>query len=136
MQAAGKWGTSHYGIRRDGPFGHRNYTIIYAIDCPEFSRVKFGRTLNIERRFGAIKSSSPAPVSLLGYAWMPDETEAQIFDFLKADRCHGEWFHRTEPVRSIAALLASGKLVELAIAIGMESVVAKDVPSNVSWGVT
>jgi hypothetical protein len=135
MQVAGKWGTSHYGVRRDGPFGCRNYTIVYAIDCPDISRLKFGRTLKIEKRFAAIRTISPAPVILLGYAWMPDDTEAQIFDFLKADRCHGEWFHRTERVRSVAALLASGKLIELATAIGMEGIVAKDVPSGVSWGI-
>jgi len=135
MQPAGRYGTNHYGVRRDGPFGRRNYTVVYAIDCPDISRLKFGRTLKIEKRFAAIRSISPAPVILLGYAWMPDETEAQIFDFLKADRCHGEWFHRTEPVRSIAALLASGKLTELAVAIGMEGLIPQDVPSNVSWGV-
>lgn len=121
-------------IRRDGPFGLRYYTIIYAIHAPASGRIKLGRTMNIERRFSSLCASSPQELVLLGHCWMPDDAEAEIHAFLKEDRCHGEWFTATERVRSIAALIAAKKDTDLARALGMDRMIPEHVPSGVSWG--
>lgn len=135
MQPAGRYRTSRgSAAKRNGPFGYRLYTIIYAIDAPEIGRIKFGRTLNVERRFRGIASMSPAPVVLLGHAWMPDDAEGYVFGFLKEDHSHGEWFHRTEKVRSVAALIAAKRVEQLAEVLGMQHMLAEHLPSGVSWG--
>lgn len=135
MQPAGKYLRERRGCeKRNGPFGFRLYTMVYAIDAPDIGRVKFGQTGNVERRFRGIANMSPAPLKLLGYSWLPADAEAHIFDFLKDDRCHGEWFHRTERVRAVAALVGSGKVIELAHVIGMGSFLVEHLPSGVAWG--
>lgn len=121
-------------VTRAGPFGRRAYTIIYAIDAPDIGRLKFGRTLNIDRRFRGLSNASPAPLVLVGYDWLPDETEAAIFHFLREDRCHGEWFHRTAAVRGLAALIAAKRHRQVAEILGMDGMLVPEVPSGVSWG--
>lgn len=122
------------GKRRDGPFGLRYYCLVYAIDAPDQGLIKFGRTADITKRFGGISTMSPVPIKLLGSVWMPDDTEAYIHDFLKEDRAHGEWFHKSERSRSIAALIAAGMAVELAHAIEMTWLLTEHLPSGVAWG--
>jgi hypothetical protein len=120
--------------RMDGPFGRRYYTIVYAIASPDDGPIKFGRTLNVERRFSSISTMSPVPLTLLGHVWLPDDAEAYIHEFLKEDRSHGEWFRRTERSRGLAALVAAKKAVDIADVIGLTWMVPESVPSGVAWG--
>ena len=113
-------------VRRNGTFGFRMYTTIYAIDAPEVDRIKFGITGNIKRRFAGLCNASPTRLILLGHIWMPEETEAHIFEYLKQDRSHGEWFMRTESSRSIAALIAAGFDKHLAEVIGLTETIPAD----------
>jgi hypothetical protein len=101
----------------DGPFGSVYCAQVYAIRGPE--RIKFGRTMNVARRFPQIQCMSPVPVELLGSVWMPDDAEAYIHDYLKEDRSHGEWFYVTEKSRGLAAFIAAGDVVNLAREIGL-----------------
>jgi len=100
--------------------------MVYAIDAPDIERTKFGITSDIRRRFAGLASQSPAPLVLLGHVWMPEAAEQHIFEFLKDDRCHGEWFRRTEQVRSVAALIAAGRDVQLAEVIGLDRMIVRD----------
>lgn len=122
--------------RRDGPFGLRYYAIVYAVEAPEVSRIKFGRTLDMNQRMASLCGSSPVELKLIGSCWMPDDAEAHIHQYLADDHSHYEWFLRTERTRAIAALIASDRVVELAHEIGMSSVVTEHMPSGVSWGRT
>jgi hypothetical protein len=122
------------GKRMDGPFGQRYYTIVYAIASPDDGPIKFGRTTNIDKRFSGISTMSPVPLTLLGYVWLPDDAEAYIHDFAKEDRLHGEWFRKTERTRSLAALIAAKKAVDIAEVIGLSWMITEHRPSNVSWG--
>jgi hypothetical protein len=124
------------GKYRDGPFGRRYYAIIYAIGSPNGGPIKFGRTTDIEKRFGGISTMSPVPLDLIGYVWMPDDAEAYVHGFLEEDRSHGEWFHRTEKTRALAALISAKKDVEIAEIIGLTWTLVEHVPSGVSWGRT
>lgn len=137
MQPAGRFSqTVRSCIKRNGPFGYREYTNIYAIDAPEIGRIKFGMTIDVQKRFRGISNMSPAPLILLGSVWLPDVAEGYIFDFLKTDRCHGEWFHRSEAVRSVAAFIAAKSIEHLAEVIGMKFMLQESIPSGVAWGRT
>jgi hypothetical protein len=131
----GSWGKTYknYGRRRSGPFGLRYYCIVYAIAAPN-DLIKFGKTTNIEKRFAGIATMSPVPLTLMGHCWLPADAEAYIHDFLKEDRAHGEWFRKTERSRSIAALIAAKKDVELGEIVGLNWMITESVPSGVSWG--
>jgi hypothetical protein len=98
---------------RDGPYGYRYYTIVYAIEAPEVGRIKFGRTMDVDKRFRALAGSSPTEIKLLGHLWAPDEVEANIHQYLQDDRSHGEWFLATGKVRQIADLIVGKKLQAL-----------------------
>lgn len=113
-------------MHRNGPFGYRQYSIIYAIDAPEVSRIKFGITNDIGKRFRGLCGGSPVPLDLIGYVWMPGEAEAHIFEFLKEDRVHGEWFRRTHRVRSVAALIAAKRERDLAEVLEMSFITEGD----------
>lgn len=119
---------SNCNVTRFGPFGHRAYTVIYAVDAKEIGRLKFGRTLNVDKRFRSLCSMSPAPLELIGYDWYPDATESAIFDFLREDRCHGEWFRRTDRVRGLAAWIAAKRYDLVADVLGMEGMLVKEGP--------
>lgn len=106
-------------IRKDGLFGFRYYTIVYAISAPGSGRIKIGRTLDIDRRFSSLSTSSPLPLELLGHTWLPDDAEAALHDYLKDDRSHGEWFIATMKVQKVADLIAKGAAKELALEAGM-----------------
>lgn len=109
---------SNRAICRDGPFGRRYYTVIYAIDAPGSDRLKFGRTLDVNKRFRSLCSASPIPLVLLGYLWLPDDAEAEIHSFLRDEHSHGEWFVATGRSRTVAALIAAKKLRELWTFVG------------------
>jgi hypothetical protein len=106
-------------IRKDGPFGFRYYTIVYAISAPGSGRIKIGRTLNIDRRFSSLSTASPLPLELLGHCWLPDDAEADLHKYLEDDHSHGEWFIATIKVQEIAALIAAGNVRELAQTVGI-----------------
>ena len=105
---------SNRAIVRDGPFGRRYYTIIYAIEAPLVERIKFGRTLNIDKRFRQLASASPVSLNLLGSVWLPDDAEADVHTYLRPDHSHGEWFCVTERTREIATLIATKSVRRLA----------------------
>jgi hypothetical protein len=122
MQIAGKTSGNRLAAqaeRRSGTFGFLPYTILYAIEAPDASRIKFGITSNIDKRFRQLCGSSPVKLRLMGHMWMPVNAEAYTFEHLKADRVHGEWFLRTEAVISVATLIAGKRDIELAEMIGL-----------------
>lgn len=112
---------SDRAVKRDGPFGFCFYAMLYAVECtePPF-RIKFGRTLDVQRRFRSLRTASPVELRLAGYCWMPDDAEPHLFTFLRDDRLHGEWFSRTERTRAMLALIAAKEVKELAIHIGLQ----------------
>jgi hypothetical protein len=133
------WPSTYVGAaeKRNGPFGFRHYTIIYALKGGD--RIKFGRTLKFEKRLGSLRTASPVPIEPIGHIWMPDETEAAIFHFLHGDRCHGEWFYVTERTKGVAALIGAQMHKELAEAIGMEGMLQENSrprPREISDGKT
>lgn len=134
MQPAGSWSggwnrQKSHSDRRNGTFGFRCYTILYAIEAAEVSRIKFGITSNIGKRFRQLSGGCPVPLNLMGYVWMPIEAETLVFQFLDEDRVHGEWFRRTERSRSIAALIAAKKDRDLAEIIELDYLIPQDRPS-------
>jgi hypothetical protein len=131
MQIAGSWSGAwtkrrHQTERRNGTFGFRCYSILYAIEAVDVARIKFGVTSNIDKRFRQLCNGSPVELTLLGHVWMPDVAEAHVFDFLKDDRVHGEWFVKTERSRSIAALIAAKLGVQLAEVISMDQMIPEE----------
>lgn len=102
-----------------GPFGRRYYTIVYAIEAPNVERFKFGRTMDMEKRFRSLCNSSPCELRLVGHLWLPDDAEADIHTYLADDRLHGEWFRCSERTRSVAALIGAGDIQALAEEVGM-----------------
>lgn len=131
MQPAGNW--SHgwnrkrfQTERRNGTFGFRCYTALYAIEAKEVGRIKFGVTADVDKRYRQLCNGSPVELELVGHIWAPSEFEGGVFEFLKDDRIWGEWFLRTERSRSIAALIGAKMEHQLAAAIGMESYIPKD----------
>lgn len=131
MQIAGSWDHGwtrkrYQTDRRNGTFGFRCYTILYAIEAPAVSRIKFGVTANVDKRFRQLANGSPVELNLFGYVWTPPEFEAAVFSFLAEDRVQGEWFERTERSRSIAALIAAKKDRDLAEVLGMAGMLPRD----------
>jgi hypothetical protein len=129
-------GASTYrsAIHRDGPFGRRYYTNIYAIDAKSIGRIKFGKTLNVAKRFSGLCTSAPCELVLIGHCLLPDDAEIAIFEYLKADRLHGEWFAATEAVRGMAALVASRDIERLAQELELTWMIREERPTGVSWG--
>jgi hypothetical protein len=115
-----------HAVKRFGEFGTRYYTTIYAISAPELGRIKFGMTKDIGKRFASLQTASPAELTLLGHVWMPHDAEAEIFEFLKDDRLHGEWFMATNRVREVAALISAKMAVQIAEAIGMKCISSRE----------
>jgi hypothetical protein len=108
---------------RDGPFGFAWYAILYAIEAPAVSKIKIGRTLDVDKRFGSLAAMSPVPLVLRGHLWMPDDTEFIAHEFLDAHRSHGEWFDMHQTVKEFTALIAAKRAVELASALNMDGLV-------------
>src|SRR5262245_40625372 len=117
---SGTWGrpSTKHAVLRDGPLGHRYYSIIYAIEAQNLPLIKFGRTSNMEKRFQSLASTSPVVLKLIGHLWMPDNTEQHIHDHLRDHRSHGEWFHTSPEVLIVAGLISASKHEELLIEIG------------------
>lgn len=69
---------------------------VYFIRGGEF--VKIGIAQDAEERLNAIQTTSPFPLSLLG--WVPGRLadEARIHEELSDYRAHGEWFRATPEV--------------------------------------
>ena len=111
--------STKYAVLRDGPFGKRYYSIIYAIEAADLALIKFGRTNNIEKRFKSLVGASPNRLTLLGHIWMPDGTEAYLHQHLQDERSHGEWFYAEPPCRLVAELIAKGMHRELLDEIGL-----------------
>lgn len=131
MQPAGRWDGAwarkkYQADRRNGTFGFRCYTILYAIEAADVSRIKFGVTSNIDKRYRQLCNGSPVELALLGHLWMPTEAEAYVFDFLREDRIHGEWFVKTERSRSIAALIAAKLDRQLADVLQMDRLIPEE----------
>lgn len=110
---------SDRAILRDGPFGLRYYAIVYVVEALKVGRLKFGRTLKLDRRFGSLCAASPIPLVLRGHIWLPDDAEADIHSYLRDDRSHGEWFVATERCDQVAGLIATKSVRELAEVVGI-----------------
>ena len=79
-------------VLKDGAFGRMQYEIVYAVWAADKRLFKFGRTTNIKKRFSALTGSSPVKLELYGHIWMPEDTEANVLQYLKGDRSHRDWF--------------------------------------------
>lgn len=108
-----------------GPFGWRYYAILYAVEAPVANLIKFGRTIDIKHRFGALCAQSPVPLVLVGSVWLPDDAEAEAHSHLDEDRAHGEWFAATEKVRSLANLIAGKKVIDLSYILELDRMLLK-----------
>ena len=96
-----------------GPFGNGYYSIVYAMEAPSCGVVKFGRTLDVEKRLASIQGMSPVPISLLGHVWMPTDAETHLHEFLDEHRSHGEWFKRCPEVDVVTDLIAKKRVQQL-----------------------
>ncbi len=113
---------------KDGPFGRRYYSILYAIECPLAAKVKIGRTIDIAKRFGALSTMHAVPLVLRGHVWLPDDAETLAHEFLAKYRSHGEWFHFSQTVKEFVALIAAQRVPELASALDMDGLLVQPTP--------
>lgn len=112
-----------HAVLKDGIFGKRYYSIVYAIEAKDLALIKFGRTNNMDKRFRSLSGSSPCKLTLLGHLWMPDDAEGYILQHLEDERSHGEWFYAVEPCWVVARLIASGDHRGLVEEIGLNWII-------------
>jgi hypothetical protein len=120
VQPAGKWQRKKFSGRYFvGEFGAYHYTHIYAVQPLGGGNIKFGQALNVKSRFSGIQTGSPVRLRLLGSVYVPEPVEAEIHDYLKDHRSHGEWFFDNPLVLKVAGLIstgdAKGLIVELSL---------------------
>jgi hypothetical protein len=115
---SGKW-NGDPGRYFVGEFGAFNYTHVYAIAPRGGGCIKFGRAMNVKRRFSGIQTGSPVKLVLLGSVFVPWEVEPAIHDYLKEHHSHGEWFLPTVRVTEISDLIAAGNAKGLIVALSL-----------------
>lgn len=84
------------------PPSHRGFGgFVYFIQCATLqSPVKIGLTDDVARRLKTIRSSCPAPASLVAAVWTMDakKLEQSLHRRFQSFRIHGEWFAAADPV--------------------------------------
>jgi hypothetical protein len=74
---------------------------IYFVGCQDM--VKIGYTIDIEKRFVAMLTSSPLPLSLLASMPGGPQAEAELHERFRALWRHGEWYQRTPDIDAVIA---------------------------------
>ena len=64
--------------------------------------VKIGYTLDVFKRLGALQTSSPMPLTLLGRIEADASMERQLHDQFSHARMHGEWFSPHPDILALA----------------------------------
>lgn len=82
---------------------------IYFIEAIGLDLIKIGYAVDPVKRFKAMLTVSPSPLSLLGSIWGGPKREAEIHAALDAHRMHGEWFDKGAP--EVMALVATADRV-------------------------
>lgn len=90
-----------------GDFGPGHYIHVYAIAPKGGGAVKFGRAIDVKKRFSSIQTGSPVKLEMLGSVFVPVAVETEIHAYLKEHRSHGEWFYPTVLVMELASLIAA-----------------------------
>lgn len=83
---------------------------VYFLLARAVSRVKIGRTINIDRRFAEVRLISPIPLEMVGYVEGGAKMEARLHRQWAHLRHHGEWFTATPDLMSqleFASLMAA-----------------------------
>ena len=89
--------------RRMGKTEYEAGCRIYFIEAVGMNLVKIGYTINPPKRFMAMLTASPAPLSLLGCIAGGPQKEAKLHAQLAEHRLHGEWFKMVPEVLSVVA---------------------------------
>lgn len=76
-------------------------TNIYFILSADHALIKIGQAIDVSKRLSALRSSSPAPLSLLCSVRAFGEFEGFLHKQLADRRRHGEWFAADEFVLSV-----------------------------------
>lgn len=76
---------------------------VYFIEAVGLDLIKIGYAFDLQKRFTAMMTASPAPLSLLGVMPGGPRREMEIHDRLSDHRAHGEWFHKTPEVMAVVA---------------------------------
>jgi len=87
--------------RRLGKVEYENCCRIYFIEAVGMDLIKIGYTIDPAKRFLAMLTSSPAPLSLLGSISGGPQKELEIHTALDEHRLHGEWFKKVPPVMAL-----------------------------------
>lgn len=66
--------------------------MVYAIGSAENTRVKIGRSNDVQRRLADIQRMGPAPLTVLWQHEGGSELELALHQAFKERRTHGEWF--------------------------------------------
>lgn len=64
---------------------------VYFVEAVGMDLIKIGYTVDPVKRFTAMLTMSPAPLSLLGSMWGGPRREGEIHALLDEFRVHGEW---------------------------------------------
>lgn len=102
-----------------GDFGPGHYIHVYAIAPKGGGTVKFGRALDVKKRFSSIQTGSPVKLEILGSVFVPTAVETEIHGYLKDHQSHGEWFLPTVRVMEIANFIAVGDAHGLVKQLGL-----------------
>lgn len=105
--------------RRLGKDLYQHVCKIYFVEAVGMDLVKIGYTVNPVKRFMAMLTMSPAPLSLLGSMWGGPRRETEIHAKLDEFRVHGEWFEKSPEVMAVVAT------ADLSYGEGMLNQVAK-----------
>lgn len=91
--------TTSSGSKRD----RESTSWVYFVEAVDLNLIKIGYALDLEKRFTALMTSSPAALSLLGVLRGGPRLEMAIHEQLAAHRAHGEWFRKTPEVMAVVA---------------------------------
>lgn len=116
-----------------GEFGAYHYSHIYAVQPAHGGLIKFGQALNVKSRLSGLQTGSPVKLKLLGSVWVPELVEAEVHDYLKDHRSHGEWFFDNPDVVKVASLIRDGKAKDLMIELALYRFIPNDEREKINF---
>lgn len=75
---------------------------VYFLHAPSVSRLKIGRSIDIERRLSELRLLSPVALHLIGAIPGGSTLEAVLHKRFTHIRLHGEWFDASDDLLSFA----------------------------------
>jgi hypothetical protein len=91
---------------------------MYAVGVVASDLIKFGVSVNPEKRLNGLQTANPLPLELIAYVGCDRDLEADVHQFCSEQRVRGEWFRRAGRAALVERLIIEGNPIAIYDLIG------------------